>query len=76
MIAETFFKTGTGINGHDIRGYALIHRAAEAGDAKRATLLLESGCDPLAVTKDFDNLKPLHTAAKQGHAEVASVLLK
>jgi ankyrin repeat protein len=46
---------------------------------KQATLLLESGCDPVATSKDsykMQPLQPLHLAARSGHAEIASVLLK
>jgi hypothetical protein len=42
---------------------------------KWATLLLESGCDPLAITQDFVKTPPLHIAAI-AHPEVASVFLK
>jgi ankyrin repeat protein len=74
--AEHFFKTGTGINAFDGEGFTPIHKAARAGDVKRATLLLESGCDPLAITKDGSHLQPLHIAAKNGHAELTNLLLK
>jgi ankyrin repeat protein len=73
---EYFFKTGTRINAFDGEGYTLIHKAAKAGDVKRATFLLESGCDPMATTKDSYKMQPLHLAARNGHAEVVSVLLK
>ncbi|KAI5792248.1 ankyrin repeat-containing domain protein [Pyronema domesticum] len=76
LTAQNFLKTGSGINAFDGKGYTPIHKAAQAGDVKRVTLLLESGCDPLATTKDSHKMQPLHLAARNGHAEVVSVLLK
>jgi ankyrin repeat protein len=43
---------------------------------KWTTLLLESGYDPLAITKASDKLQPLHIASENGQAAVANVLLK
>lgn len=51
-----------------------LHRAAEKGHGKVASLLIQYGSDP--NPEDIYGLKPIHLAARYNHADVVSTLLQ
>jgi ankyrin repeat protein len=56
-------------------GFTALHLAAFFGHAGTASLLLDAGADPAAVSKNAMQVEPLHAAAARGSIEVAGLLL-
>lgn len=50
-----------------------LHIAARQGDVDGVELLLQRGAAPNSVTADLNT--PLHAAAREGHDNVANVLI-
>jgi ankyrin repeat protein len=73
--AETFIKTGSGINAYDDYGYTQLHRAVKAGDAKTTTLLLDSSANPNAISRALYEMRPIHMAVDDGNETILRLLL-
>lgn len=73
--AQTFLRTGIGINDFYDDGYPHLHKATEADDVEWATLLLDTGAGPNARIKDVLQRQPVHIAAINGKKEAMQLLL-
>jgi len=71
---RTLLEQGMDVNAREGDGTTALHWAALKGDAEVVGILLASGADLEAVTRNGD-YTPLHMAAMEGHAEVARMLL-
>ncbi len=68
------------VNTRDAAGETPLMSAVQHGDAKLVLQLIEAGADPKLATSGKDRkgggTTPLHVAARQGHTEVALLLLE
>jgi ankyrin repeat protein len=65
------------VNAADARGETPLMSAAQLGDARLITMLLSAGADANAVTVGANSgITALHIAARNGHAEVAQLLIQ
>ena len=66
---------GTALNAYAYDGWTPLHLAAFFGHLEAAKLLLDSGADVYAVSRNSLQNTPLHAAAAGKHEDVALVLL-
>jgi len=61
------------VDARDVAGATALHEAVERGDLEMASLLLEAGADPAALTRY--RVTPLALAASAGRADLVGLLL-
>ncbi len=72
---RVLIERGLDVNAPQGDGMTALHWAAERGSAEIASLLLDAGADPAAMTRN-GAYTPLHLAARGGSAGVVATLLE
>jgi ankyrin repeat protein len=76
-IVRALLSAKAEVNTADARGETPLMSAAQLGDARLITMLLSAGADANAVTLGANSgITALHLAARNGHAEVAQLLIQ
>lgn len=74
-IVQLLIDRGAQLNGRNDGGFTALHAAAYVGAKGTVELLLDRGAD-INDDNNKSRMAPLHTAAEEGHAEIAALLVE